>query len=546
MRRVDIELTKQFEKAYIEQILKPFVSALTELIRETGFKNGVIPKYFKDKLQKLVQQWGKGFIDLLDDTFKKTEKELYQAYMRELRAQLPQKFRYRRSEYKFVEDNGKLKLLKKKFDHWILAIQTNYAATAWIWKHYAEDGLRLSDRIWKMATQTAKDIEKQVMLALQTGMSARRLRNQILATAEQQEIEIPKWLKEQLKNAEPDEIAKKVARYVEKKQKYNAMRVARTEIQRAWRASYVNMSKKLNFVKGIKWNLSRNHPKKDICDDLASANPVGLGPGIYPKDAVPFNGHPAHPHCRCYLTTVLEPVEEMLTSEKRPKQHTRKPQQQITPLDYKRHFKDLPDTFQEMFEKAFEEVDYNIKRIVEKYGVSKVKLASTSYYDPLEKEIGLSKSADKYTVVHEYGHYIDYVDYDPQKGKFVQLSLKGKLGDTIRHYVNNQRKWASKTVKIFKTEFTEEELRKREFAPLQDIINGLTKGNYRFMWGHSRSYWRYGSKPNYTHIATDVFAELFELYAFKHRRAAQKQIEFIEKYLPDLWKAFTKTLERML
>jgi len=39
------------------------------------------------------------------------------------------------------------------------------------------------------------------------------------------------------------------------------MRVARTEIQRAWRGPFVEMVKKLDFVFGIKWNLSGAHPE---------------------------------------------------------------------------------------------------------------------------------------------------------------------------------------------------------------------------------------------------------------------------------------------
>jgi len=305
--RPDIKLIKEFEATYMVDIQGPFLSKVVDLIRSTGFKDYVIPKTFKKKLNSFVREWLERYEKTLDGFFAATNEEVYQAWFEELRKKLPKHFRYKRTEY--LIDEQKKRILKKVANRWLVQSSLVKRATFEIWKYYEKDGLKLSDRIWKMAKQTAQDIQKQVMLSLQTGMSARRLRDQILKTAEQQPIEIPKWLKRQLKEAEPDAIAKKVEKYIKKKQKYNAMRVARTEIQRAWRVNYVEQTKELPFVKGIKWNLSGSHQEKDICDELATANPTGMGPGIYPPDSVPYNGGPAHPQCLCYLTSVLAPLE---------------------------------------------------------------------------------------------------------------------------------------------------------------------------------------------------------------------------------------------
>lgn len=302
--RPDIKLIKEFEATYMVDIQGPFLSKVIDLIRSTGFKDYVIPKTFKKRLNAAVREWLERYEKTLDDFLAATNEEVYQAWFEELRKKLPKHFRYKRTEY--LIDEQKKRILKKVADRWLVQSSLVKRATFEIWKYYEIDGLKLSDRIWKLSKQVVNDIQKQVMLSLQTGMSARKLRDQIIKTAEQQPIEIPKWLQEQLKSADPDTIAKVVEKYIQKKQKYNAMRIARTEIQRAWRVSYVEQAKKLPFVKGIKWNLSKSHPKKDICDDLATANPAGLGPGVYPPDAVPYGGMPAHPHCLCYLTTVLD------------------------------------------------------------------------------------------------------------------------------------------------------------------------------------------------------------------------------------------------
>jgi hypothetical protein len=304
--RADLELIKKFEEYYDKKILEPFIAALINLIESTGFRNYTIPKQFKRKLDILVRRWAMDFEKGLEEIFDEVEAKVYREWFKELASQLPRRFRYKRTEY--VVDKQKMRILKRTFDRWIVHVSLVKRATFDIWKHYEIDGLKLSERIWKHARETAKQIEKQVMLSLQTGMSANRLRDQILATAEQQPITIPKYLQKQLKDATPEQIAKKVAKYIKKKQEFNAKRVARTEIQRAWRITYVEQSKKLPFVKGIKWNLSGSHNINDICDELATAD-VGLGPGVYPPNAVPMGGQPAHPQCMCYLTTVLDEVE---------------------------------------------------------------------------------------------------------------------------------------------------------------------------------------------------------------------------------------------
>lgn len=194
--------------------------------------------------------------------------------------------------------------------NWIVVLGHMKRPTFELWKYYEKDGLKLSERIWKHAKDLSRQLQKQILLSVQTGMSARRLADQILQTAEQQ-IAIPKYLQKQMASADPERIARQIEKYIRKKQRYNAMRVARTEIQRMWRADYVQLAKQLPFVKGIKWNLSASHPKVDICDEYATAD-VGLGPGVYPPEAVPNMGHPAHPNCICYLTAVLEPIEELV------------------------------------------------------------------------------------------------------------------------------------------------------------------------------------------------------------------------------------------
>lgn len=86
---------------------------------------------------------------------------------------------------------------------------------------------------------------------------------------------------------------------------YAAMRLGRTEIANAFheqtRRDYANNP----FVSGLKWNLSRSHPRKDQCDVLAKGHSRGKPAGVYDTSNVPDK---PHPQCLCNLTpeTVTE------------------------------------------------------------------------------------------------------------------------------------------------------------------------------------------------------------------------------------------------
>jgi hypothetical protein len=68
-------------------------------------------------------------------------------------------------------------------------------------------------------------------------------------------------------------------------------------------------------VYAMQWHLGGGHEEIDICDDVASLDLFGLGPGVYPKDSVPDL---QHPNCMCYLT-VLHDRQRVWTGEPNPK-----------------------------------------------------------------------------------------------------------------------------------------------------------------------------------------------------------------------------------
>lgn len=81
---------------------------------------------------------------------------------------------------------------------------------------------------------------------------------------------------------------------------YNALRLARTEIQKAHALATDRVMRNSPWVEKEKVNLSAQHPEADICDDVVSGGEEGEG--IYEKGEIEL---PLHPNCLCYKTAVL-------------------------------------------------------------------------------------------------------------------------------------------------------------------------------------------------------------------------------------------------
>lgn len=74
--------------------------------------------------------------------------------------------------------------------------------------------------------------------------------------------------------------------------RYAAMRLARTEINNAFHAMSAEKYATTPWINQVYWNLSKSHPKPDICNEVNARSP-------YPADRVPAR---PHPQCMCYIT----------------------------------------------------------------------------------------------------------------------------------------------------------------------------------------------------------------------------------------------------
>ncbi len=82
-------------------------------------------------------------------------------------------------------------------------------------------------------------------------------------------------------------------------------RLARTESSRAYAVATQEGARRNPWVIGLQYRLSGNHPKQDQCDSYASADPHGMGTGIYRIGEIPLP--PVHPNCRCVASPHIAP-----------------------------------------------------------------------------------------------------------------------------------------------------------------------------------------------------------------------------------------------
>lgn len=187
-----------------------------------------------------------------------------------------------------------------------------------------ENGLDLSKRIWQSVQQLRDEMEIAMTVAIGEGDSAqsisrkvrqylndpdlmfRRFRFKKGEDAQGNPIYGRKW-KKRIKDEKTgkyrwidyDRSDYKTGSGVYKSSAKNAMRVARSETNIAYRRADHERWQQMDFVLGQHIQLSKKHPRPDICDKLQ---------GNYPKNFV-FDGW--HAQCFCFATPILMDEDEM-------------------------------------------------------------------------------------------------------------------------------------------------------------------------------------------------------------------------------------------
>ena len=167
-------------------------------------------------------------------------------------------------------------------------------------------GLGLSDRVWNLTEQFKTELELALDVGIGEGRSAQQISRDV-----RQYLNQPDKLFRRVRDKHGNlKLSKAAAAYhpgqgVYRSSYKNALRMARTEVNMAYRSADHERWSEEWFVIGIEVRLSNNHtcngkPLVDICDYLK---------GQYPK-TFKFTGW--HPQCRCYAIPITYGKDEVI------------------------------------------------------------------------------------------------------------------------------------------------------------------------------------------------------------------------------------------
>lgn len=144
-----------------------------------------------------------------------------------------------------------------------------------------DNGMNLSEKLWAQSQNLKRELEQTISTAIDKGQSAVVLSKRI-----------SKYLSDfpSLKVDYGEKFGKAVSC---RDCQYASIRLARTEINMAYREAEQLRWQQFDFILGYEVKLSKKHPAPDICDDLK---------GKYPKD---FKFVGWHPNCMCYVVPIV-------------------------------------------------------------------------------------------------------------------------------------------------------------------------------------------------------------------------------------------------
>jgi hypothetical protein len=176
------------------------------------------------------------------------------------------------------------------------------------------DGLRLSQRVWRLDQEGLAGIQETVYAAVARGDSAINLARELEAFLGAG-AECPRWTRTRLYGLTKQEIAdgNRSGLYsgdecAGQGVAYKALRLARTEIQYIHHAADDLVRAQMPWVEGERVRLSPSHPEIGcVCEDVVAGGEEGNG--TYPKGEIVL---PLHPHCLCWKEALLMDEDEFV------------------------------------------------------------------------------------------------------------------------------------------------------------------------------------------------------------------------------------------
>lgn len=169
----------------------------------------------------------------------------------------------------------------------------NSAAVEALWSR-THKGMMLSDRIWQASDNAREAIRSIIWDGTARGRDAVKVAR-----------DLEKYVRHGTKTLTENypEMMERMGGRIPKNLSYEALRLARTEMSSAFREGTYAAGRTNPSYRGVRYMLSNSHPVPDLCDDFASADLYGLGPGGYPEGEEPPL---LHPNCLCYTVPLVE------------------------------------------------------------------------------------------------------------------------------------------------------------------------------------------------------------------------------------------------
>jgi len=175
------------------------------------------------------------------------------------------------------------------------------------------DGRNLSDRLWNLENGGKEKINQRLLQAITNKESAVSLAKD-LEQYLKPDVKGTRWSHSRLykMTSKGRAISKKGLTSIKpgmastKGMSYNALRLARNEVQQIHWDTYKQTTETMPWVEEYSWMLGSGHPRQDVCDGLASSGP-------YKKGSVPNR---PHPQCYCWLRVVMMDKDKFISDVK--------------------------------------------------------------------------------------------------------------------------------------------------------------------------------------------------------------------------------------
>lgn len=184
----------------------------------------------------------------------------------------------------------------------------------------------LSDRVWKITSQMREELEFAIDVSFTEGKSANELAREIKKLLNE-----PDRLYRRVRDKHGNLVLSKNAKTfkpgqgVYRSSHKNALRLAKEEINTAYRESEQLRILQNNDVVGIEIHLSPSHKVYDICDELK---------GKYPKD---FKWSKWHIGCMCHRRVIMKSEKEFINELKKG--------ENLPPESSENYVSDVPNSF---------------------------------------------------------------------------------------------------------------------------------------------------------------------------------------------------------